>query len=333
MALVSVVVPVYNTCNFLSECVESLRALELQTDSIEIILVDDGSIDGSGEMCDGYALRDCRIRVVHQKNKGVSAARNAGINVACGDYLMFVDSDDFVHPDIVQNSLDIMRINQGDMAFCGVGFASEQGVFQRLATPPLCEAVTGEELFLRMYFGEITSQTAGLLIRREAYGSTWFPGGISYGEDRLVCMNLLLSAKKVVINSLEPMYFYRVREGSAVHLLNNDKLLSALTVTHMLLLSGLKHFEGAVRRDMVCHCIYTLFVIEMTWVMQGYIVSPDDVNHIKAMLPRARVGYLTSWNFRSVAAYVLISLPFMVHVFMLQVARVFLLAKKRFRRS
>ena len=98
--LISVVVPVYKTEAYLRQCVDSLL---MQTyPNLEIILVDDGSPDGSGAVCDQYARRDARICVIHQKNGGVSAARNAGVQVATGQYIAFVDSDDWVDPDYVK---------------------------------------------------------------------------------------------------------------------------------------------------------------------------------------------------------------------------------------
>ena len=97
---VSVIVPVYNIAAELPRCVESVLA---QTwDALEVILVDDGSTDGSGSLCDSFARQDARVRVIHQKNAGVSAARNAGVSRATGEYLAFVDSDDYVEPELYE---------------------------------------------------------------------------------------------------------------------------------------------------------------------------------------------------------------------------------------
>jgi len=95
--LISVVVPVYNMEKYIEQCVDSL--LNQTYTNLEIILVDDGSKDSSGSMCDDYALKDSRIKVIHQKNAGLSAARNSGMDIATGDYIGFVDSDDWIEPD------------------------------------------------------------------------------------------------------------------------------------------------------------------------------------------------------------------------------------------
>ncbi len=95
--LVSVIVPVYKVEPYLERCLDSLLNQTLK--EIEIIIIDDGSPDRCGQICDAYAARDDQFRVVHQENRGLSAARNVGIEMAQADYLMFVDSDDWVHPD------------------------------------------------------------------------------------------------------------------------------------------------------------------------------------------------------------------------------------------
>ena len=98
---ISVIIPIYNTEQFLKECVGSV--LDQSYQDLEIILVDDGSTDLSGMICDQYASRDGRIKVIHQKNEGLSVARNTGVKLASGEYLCFVDSDDRVAPDYIKN--------------------------------------------------------------------------------------------------------------------------------------------------------------------------------------------------------------------------------------
>ena len=99
--LISVIVPVYRVEEFLPRCVDSLRAQTYE--NLEIILVDDGSPDHCPEICEKYAARDVRIRVIHQENRGLSGARNAGIDAAAGEYLAFVDSDDYVTEDFIES--------------------------------------------------------------------------------------------------------------------------------------------------------------------------------------------------------------------------------------
>ena len=95
--LLSVIVPVYNVADYLSRCVDSILAQHVE--AMEVILVNDGSRDSSGSLCDSYAEKDSRIRVLHKENGGLSSARNAGLDICRGEYVAFVDSDDWVEPD------------------------------------------------------------------------------------------------------------------------------------------------------------------------------------------------------------------------------------------
>lgn len=116
LPLVTIIVPVYNVCAYVGECVESL--LNQTYTNLEIILVDDGSTDGSGAVCDEYAKEDNRIRVIHQENQGPSAARNAGLDHASGEYVAFVDSDDLVMPVYVAKLYRLLRKYHADIAAC-----------------------------------------------------------------------------------------------------------------------------------------------------------------------------------------------------------------------
>lgn len=116
--LLSVIVAVYNVKSYISQCIDSICK---QTYSpMEIILVDDGSTDGSGDICEEYAAKDQRIHVIHQKNKGVSGARNAALDVMQGDYMTIVDGDDYVLPDAFAHAIRVMEENTLDR--CGFGF-------------------------------------------------------------------------------------------------------------------------------------------------------------------------------------------------------------------
>ena len=114
--LVSVIVPVFNVKSFLPEALDSLLAQTYQ--KLEIILVDDGSNDGSEKICDAFAKNDGRIRVIHKQNEGVSAARNTGLSVMHGEVVAFLDSDDAFHPEFVRTMLTAMQTEDADMAIC-----------------------------------------------------------------------------------------------------------------------------------------------------------------------------------------------------------------------
>ena len=114
--LISIVIPVYNVEQYLGECVDSVIAQTYR--EWEIILIDDGSTDSSGSICDGYAKKDDRVRVVHQTNGGVSSARNAGIEAANGEYLMFVDSDDTIIPETLALMVSTHQVRWRNKPLC-----------------------------------------------------------------------------------------------------------------------------------------------------------------------------------------------------------------------
>lgn len=111
---ISVVIPIYNVENFVEKCIKSV--LNQTYNNLEIILVDDGSTDGSGKICDYFLEKDERVRVIHKKNAGVSAARNDGINISTGKYICFVDGDDFVQEDYVEYLFKLIKINDSDIS-------------------------------------------------------------------------------------------------------------------------------------------------------------------------------------------------------------------------
>ena len=121
MPKVTVIVPVYNVEQYLRRCIDSILAQTFG--DLELILVDDGSADSSGVICDAYAEKDSRVKVIHQKNSGVSAARNTGLDAAEGEYIAFVDSDDHVDPDYLAALLQ----TKADLVICGAILQKDNG--------------------------------------------------------------------------------------------------------------------------------------------------------------------------------------------------------------
>lgn len=214
---VSVIVPVYNIEQYLAQCIESLICQSCR--SLQIILVDDGSTDQSGEICDSYALEDKRIRVIHKENGGLVSARKSGLAVAEGKYIGFVDGDDFVESNMYENLLK--KIMEQDVDFVHSGFM--QGDIN------VCDfrekkILLGEEdrvLFLngeifegsRIRFS-IWSKLFKADLIRKAYNQ--IPDQCSYGEDKLCLCCCILECKSFYLYP-EAFYHYRIREGSLSH--------------------------------------------------------------------------------------------------------------------
>ena len=123
--MISVIVPVYNVEKYLRQCLDSIVAQTYR--DLEIILVDDGSIDASGAICDEYAVRDSRIKVVHQPNRGLSSARNTGLDLVSGEYTFFIDSDDWIHEKALERLLLAQAKTNADLVLCNYQRVDEAG--------------------------------------------------------------------------------------------------------------------------------------------------------------------------------------------------------------
>ena len=216
--MVSIIVPVYKVEQYLRQCIDSLLAQTYR--ETEIILVDDGSPDRCGDICDSYAEQDRRIRVIHQENAGVSAARNAGISIARGEYIGFVDPDDWIAPEMYEKLLTCMDKYSADMAVCGYTYCSEAGEpdeKRSYACRPE-ECISRKEAMRRM--ADIPPSLRHVvwnkLFRRNLIGEIRFPEDYHASEDVIFLTDCLLKAGTVACVH-EPLYFNRIHKGSATH--------------------------------------------------------------------------------------------------------------------
>lgn len=180
--MISVIVPVYNRKETLARCVKSL--LDQTFSDLEIILVDDGSTDGSGAVCNALSREDIRIRVIHKENGGVSSARNAGIEAAKGEYLMFMDSDDYAELQMAEKLLE--SIGDDDIAICGFHHHYQGRDIVRIPNVP---GQRGDENFLSLYGQGFMNMPWNKLYRRELAGR--FDESLSLGEDLLFNLDYL----------------------------------------------------------------------------------------------------------------------------------------------
>lgn len=205
--MISVIVPVYNVERYLCECIDSILG-QTYTD-FELILVDDGSPDSCGEICDAYAEKDSRIRVIHQENGGLSAARNAGLDMAQGAYVTFVDSDDIVHPDYLRCLAEGLWENQSDIAIARFLRFAETVPAYAGAVKSVKQVRSGREI-CRELFGEdgVTYTIAcGKLYKTALFEGIRYPVGKIH-EDEATTYKLLYKAKLVAVLGDE-LYFYR----------------------------------------------------------------------------------------------------------------------------
>ena len=145
MAEVSIIVPVYQVEKYIRQCVDSILA-QTFTD-FELILVDDGSKDGSGQICDEYAAMDRRVKVIHKENGGLSDARNRGMDQAAGNYFMFIDSDDYIAPTMLECLYKNILIEDADLAICNFLYLFENDRKKDFSTSMKSEVLCAKEIF------------------------------------------------------------------------------------------------------------------------------------------------------------------------------------------
>lgn len=214
MKKISIIVPVYNVKKYVEKCIQSL--INQSYKNIEIILVDDGSNDRSNKIIDEYAKVDSRILTIHQKNKGVSAARNAGLKVATGEYVGFVDPDDYVDYQMYETMLKKIELNMSDLAVCGFSKVTElsdkEEIFEikdELLSPKKCV----EDLFDFRGGYAIKPSVWNKLFRRDKIGDLKFDENIGISEDLKFVVQYILKCNSIVYVK-QAFYKNLQRDGS-----------------------------------------------------------------------------------------------------------------------
>lgn len=218
------IIPVYNVDDYLPACIQSILLQSIP--NFEVILVDDGSPDKSGQICDDYAEKDARVRVIHQENAGVSAARNAGLDAAKGQWICFVDGDDLVTPDLLEKALaagsgyeivcfgrSLLQNGQQTPIFYGESFFLNESA--RLAW--ISGMLNPDQTDLYNFSHLTPAACWGKLFRRELLCRLHarFPCGIPFGEDMLFSIAVFQGADSAFYLD-DPLYIYRLRAGSAM---------------------------------------------------------------------------------------------------------------------
>lgn len=211
MIKLSIIMPVYNVKNYIRKCIESV--LEQKFIDYELILVDDGSNDGSGVICDEYSKKDKRIIVIHQKNKGLSGARNSGINIAKGEFIGFIDSDDWIHKNMYYDLVNIAIKEKSDIVQCGY-IKTENEEENNILINNYINNYSNIEALYNLYNNNypITVVCWNKIYKKELFKDIQFPVGKIH-EDEFTTHKLLYKAKKVTFIESQ-YYYYRQRSGS-----------------------------------------------------------------------------------------------------------------------
>ena len=222
--LVSVIIPVYQVLPYLQESIDSV--LHQTYSNLEILIVDDGSTDGSGAVCDEYAKQDARVRVIHQENRGLSCARNAGLDAASGELIAFLDSDDAYMPEMISRLVDALQQAGADIACCGFTRHCTEGKLHRSKMcsrfQPEEGSLSSAEALHALVDGRLNYSVWNRVYRRSIWQNLRFPAGRNY-EDLAVAFELFeRAAKTVVLPDL--LMMYRIRNGSICRTLSLKNL-------------------------------------------------------------------------------------------------------------
>ena len=238
--LISVIVPVYNVRPYLEKCFDSIARQSYQ--NLEIILVDDGSTDGSGELCENLSKRDGRVRVIHKKNGGLGSARNAGMDAARGELLSFVDSDDWIEPGMYESLSGIMCRENAQIIACGIKRVSETGEVSYYQDNLKERSVyTREEALIELPKNErLSNSMCNKLFRRETIQGLHINEQIYY-EDNPFTPQCIARAERIAYTA-EPFYCYFERTGSISRKKFSEREFDRVTADRMRLEFYHEHF-------------------------------------------------------------------------------------------
>ncbi len=248
MPTISIIVPIYNVEKYLSRCIESIFAQSFV--DFELILVDDGSSDRSGELCDEYAAKDSRIVVLHQENSGQAAARNKALDIAKGDYIAFVDSDDRIHPQYLEVLYQNVIEAGADISICSYQKENEG---ELLADEAICDdrnIWNGRDFLRHSVLDSIGKHWLlwDKLFAKKCFDNARLPEGRIF-EDNATVYKLIYKADMVVDCDCK-LYYYFQRAGSTVNQTFRLKQLDYLTVCEEMIDFFAQHDEEDMKRHM-----------------------------------------------------------------------------------
>lgn len=222
--LISIIVPCYKVEKYLPKCIESI--LNQTYKNLEIFLIDDGSPDNSGKICDEYALKDKRIKVIHKKNGGASEARNIALDLMTGEYVAFVDSDDYVSSYYIETMYNLLIQTNADISVCGHTNVSEKRLMNTITfrKPQIkrYHLLTSNEAIKNVFYQKIFDCSPwGKLYHSSIFKTIRYPKGVIY-EDLAIIYPLLQQSKYIVIFDTK-LYYYLIRESSTLGVFNEKR--------------------------------------------------------------------------------------------------------------
>ena len=300
MPKVSVIVPVYGVEKYVSKCIESV--LNQTYSDWELILVDDGSPDRSGAICDEYAQKDCRIKVIHKENGGVSSARNKGLDNATGEWVTFLDSDDYLQSDTLQSLFDAVETYpMADLIDYPIlrDAGSEDG--EKLDAVKTTTVITSIRDIERYWYLNPRFESCSRLYKREKLEDIRFDPSMRIGEDTVFFMHYLMRCDTIVAIP-NGLYAYCYRKSSAMGTAQKDKLVT--NELSMLELMG----EKVWKRSILAAILYRMIIPKL----QENKIAFRDVVCYKQYLDKIGVSNLIQSSLPFKAKIIVLIMKIMV---------------------
>lgn len=289
---VSIIIPIYKAEKYLSKCIDSILGQEFK--EFEVLLIDDGSPDKSGEICEEYALKDNRIRVFHKPNGGVSSARNLGLDNAKGEWIVFVDADDWISPDFLtfdtNSDADIIQKSY-------VKVAENQQNSTSVLVPNI--DFKKREDFLKFYVQKRTNALWDKIFKRSLIACNRFNENVSIGEDFLFQLSLLKDIETYHLSQVG-CYYYVIRESSAMGKINEDKFKRA-----KIMLNNIEYIEEILDSDEYVQLKYGIIYQTYINVLYNY---KEYLQKSETKLVQQYYKTLSLWKLRYVDIIVKIKL-------------------------
>lgn len=284
---ISVIVPVYNAERWLRKCLDSLLAQTFV--DFELILIDDGSPDGCGGICDRYAAMDNRVMVIHQPNGGVSKARQTGIEVARGEYVIHCDPDDWVEPEMLAGLYAEAKAGDADMVICDYSIDDRTGIHVQSQDPG---ELTPANLLRKFLSHQLNGSCCNKLVRRACYGFPYeirfTPGHLTYGEDLLFNCRLAHASIKSVAYLPKAFYHYCIQnEGSLTHKKDNKRIDSVITIV-----DEIKRFLNIEEYD---------HLQSLTVEIMPFLFENRRFGELKNLYPEARARIIKQYPYSCLA--------------------------------
>lgn len=278
---VSIVIPVYNVEKYLARCIQSV--INQTYENIEIILVDDGSMDSSGKLCDTYKMRDNRIKVIHQRNLGVSAARNVGLDLAEGDSITFIDADDYVAENYIETLVNLMKKEKAEISILSYKMTSNYNteIFKMKSTN-VEKIYTGKDACRNMMLArDFDSCVCCKLVNRDVIGEKKFDTNFSIGEDLDFFYRVFLDTKNVVFKN-QVGYAYFQHNSNTINRITKENLLSLAKIENLFELENDKRIKTAA----TCKFISTCFHL--------FLMANEDKNYLWHYIKKYRKDMIFS---------------------------------------